>query len=260
MKELLENEKWVKGLEGRYAVNLDGQVISYVSKRKIIKGGIIFDKNRGYYTYRVFSLFIEGKQCSRYFHRLVAETFIENLDNKKYVNHKNGVKTDNRVENLEWVTAKENIQHAWDNGLIDNKLTDEKIQQRCNEWILYGTKSGHKYSNVSKHLKGEHFYINNLPEELKDLYSTHDRLSPVDTWSHYIDIFNMLELGIKNIEIANLTGLDYTMISKIKNGHRAQDAKALYDKYGKDPYYLVNYKRQYNYSFIEKRLTEEGWI
>jgi hypothetical protein len=53
-------------------------------------------------------------------HRLIAETFIPNTENKSNINHINGIKTDNSINNLEWCTQKENMIHAFNTGLVNN--------------------------------------------------------------------------------------------------------------------------------------------
>lgn len=64
--------------------------------------------------YRVVNIVKNGVSKTICIHRLVAETFIPNPENKPQVNHINGNKTDNRVENLEWVTNQENQTHSWE--------------------------------------------------------------------------------------------------------------------------------------------------
>jgi hypothetical protein len=99
-------------------------------------------KSSGMPYYQI-DLWKKGKCEIKYIHRIVAETFIPNPDNKPFVNHKNTIKTDNRVENLEWVSPKENTNHAKSNGLMDfngeknpqSKLTKEQIIQIKKEYV-----------------------------------------------------------------------------------------------------------------------------
>jgi hypothetical protein len=82
--------------------------------------------------YKFVSLLINGQVKRMRVHRLVAMTFIPNPENKPYVNHINGDKGDNNVENLEWVTPSENTIHAVKTGLMSNGRKRPVIQYNLN--------------------------------------------------------------------------------------------------------------------------------
>lgn len=115
-----EPEIWRQavGYEGFYEVSTAGRIRSLRCKKAPSK--LLYPRiNRtGYYC---LTLCVKYKRWDGELHRLIALTFIPNPENKPCVNHKNGIKTDNRIQNLEWVTRSENMKHAVKMGLINFK-------------------------------------------------------------------------------------------------------------------------------------------
>jgi len=123
LKTELVDWRELPGYEGIFEISNTGEIksLSRFTKnghnRGFVKKEYLIIKqinNSGYY--RVY-LRKGAVQKWHYIHRLVAQVFIPNIDNKKCINHKNGIKLDNSVSNLEWATHSENLQHAYDTGL-----------------------------------------------------------------------------------------------------------------------------------------------
>lgn len=103
---------YYEGIETDYSVSTEGEV------RKDTTNYMLSQSTQQ--DYKFVTLFLpDGKAKRMRVHRIVAETFIPNPENKPYVNHINGNRGDNNVENLEWVTPSENTQHAVATGLME---------------------------------------------------------------------------------------------------------------------------------------------
>jgi hypothetical protein len=117
--------KSVKGFEACYEISNLGNVKS-LDRHVLISTGSRFQKGRtisqrinncGYVSVRLSK---NGYTKTCFIHRLLAEAFLSNPDELPMVNHIDGNKLNNLIENLEWCSHSQNIQHAYDNGMIDS--------------------------------------------------------------------------------------------------------------------------------------------
>lgn len=170
----MEKWKWIKNYTGYYKVSNYGRVISFHGpKPKILSNR---DNGKGYF---IVSLYKNGNCKNKRINRLVAEHFIPNPETKPEVNHIDGDKANNHVENLEWVTRSENRQHAIKNNL----------------WKSHFTKNNGESHPDSKLTKNDVKKIRDLYEngdytqkelgKMYDVYpSTIGRITRYEHWKH----------------------------------------------------------------------------
>lgn len=151
----MNNEIWkeIEGYDGDYLISNLGKVKSLKHKNpKILK------PSAGKHAYLHIILYKNKKPFTHKIHRLVAEAFIPNPNNKPTINHINGIKTDNNLINLEWTTYSENTKHAYDNGLHPN-ITNEKAVETL-RISIYSNKLNLKFKSLTEagnYLKNNYF-------------------------------------------------------------------------------------------------------
>lgn len=152
------NFEWkpIIGYENIYKINDKGSIINCKTKQILSP---IYQKRSGYYH---ITLCKDGIPKIFRLHRLVALHFLEKPKKKrKYINHKNGNKLDNSIENLEWCTAGENLKHAYSSGIMKKRTGEDSPVSKL-KW--------EDVNNIRKELE------NNIQKNIAKKYNVHQSL------------------------------------------------------------------------------------
>lgn len=169
-----ETYKCIRGYESKYMISNFGNVMSLDYKNtKKPKVLVPVKHHLGYLLIHL------GENKIKMIHTLVAEAFIPNPENKKYVNHIDGNKQNNHVSNLEWVTSKENMNHAIRTGLRNPHKNNAKFgkDNHLSKYVLQYSKDGEFIkrwecvSDAARFFNGRSCTINNnIAGRLKSAY------------------------------------------------------------------------------------------
>lgn len=160
------------GYEGLYLIDSIGNVVSCPRQQgsRFVSNYKIIGTKTNRLGYKEVALSKNGKTKTVLLHRLIAIHFVDNPNNYPCVNHKNGIKADNRIENLEWCTRAQNTKHAYDNNLGGFKTRADANLKAINK--------------VSRYVKiilvtpdGREIQFNNSIEAAKYLETTQDEIT-----------------------------------------------------------------------------------
>ena len=232
MKLILKQYNY-KGTLTDYFVSTDGDI--YSKKKGELYKMKPTKSSRGYLKVRIS---VNGKVYNRNIHRMVAESFIQNPLDKPEVNHIDGNKKNNKITNLEWVTRKENADHAYNTGLFgigedfptscitndqciqicellqNTNLTLEKIGEMTgsSKRIVYSILHGYTWKCISKNYNfSNRTFIKYAGDELAT------------------KICELLELGLKSKDIANKLGCKIHVVKDIKRRKTWKHISCKYD-------------------------------
>lgn len=210
----------------KYKVSRAGNVYRIKSNGKLSELKHDIDKD----GYHKVTIYLNGKGYHKFVHRLVAEAYIPNPDNKSQVNHINGNKNDNYDYNLEWNTCKENIIHAHLTGLTTVKrgdkhpeavYTNDQIEHVCKlfEENQLSMKEISKITGVTytviKQIRNKIIWKSVSKNFNIDNYSVSKRQKYTN--KEIRGVCEMLEQGLSKNEISDITNVPYSIINSIYN-------------------------------------------
>ena len=143
-----------------YKINKAGDVFSY----RRLKSGRKLVRTTHYQGYKYVKLHNNEGEKLCFIHRLLAQTFIPNPEGKKEINHINSVKDDNRIENLEWCTRQENMDHAMQNNLLPlgENTPNVKLKHDDIKVIRSLSEGGTSKRNIARLYNVSHSAINDI--------------------------------------------------------------------------------------------------
>lgn len=178
MKEIWKD---IEGYENYYQVSnlgrvrsLDRAVTGPHSSKQVKVGKVLVEKpgNRGY----ILNTLCRNGECRTFqTHRIVALEFLENKSNLPQVNHKNGIKTDNNVKNLEWCSISYNITHAISTGLNPVKFGENTSQVKL---------SSEQVIEIKEILTNKRMKQKNIAKKFNVSAGNISRISRGETWKH----------------------------------------------------------------------------
>lgn len=210
--------------------------------------GLIFSNKTGelkaltqrvQWSYKAVALVLNGKGTKRHVHRLVALAFLDNPENKPWVNHKDGNKFNNHVDNLEWSTRQENIDHAWETGLSVPPIGEENGRSILSEKevieIYNALLEGSDGPSLAALYGVEKSTINNIKRRKLWLHVTKDLpIIHLKSKKESLDrsvvhrVCEMLVAGVKPTPISKELGISVDCVYDIKRRRAFSDVTSQY--------------------------------
>lgn len=252
---IIIKEEWkdIKNYEGLYQVSNLGKVKSLERTKSNGKGLVkikerILTQNITNWGYYRVALYKNGTRKYYKVHRLVAEAFISNPNNKEQVNHIDGNKLNNNVDNLEWNTRIENMNHTRVNGLCGNNMNSNYILLKDDDGEIISQYDGKsKLANIINVNNGKilkTFDNNNVNYELintiNEDYPLNKKLNgfircakynPIaiyDNNMNLLAIYTNISSMVKNTGIPEARGNEASKKDKVKYKKRAKENKKYY--------------------------------